>query len=61
MSMNLKRPKPGEDENELLEFQNEFLKSINQQPSAKIIKENSPAELKKKIESNEAKMDCNDK
>jgi hypothetical protein len=37
MSINIKRPKPGEDENELLEFQNEFLKSINQRPPAKII------------------------
>ena len=55
MSNNLKRPKREESEDDLLEFQEQFLKSMNQQPSVKIIRENTPV----KTEQNETKMDRN--
>ena len=59
MSLNLKRPKRGEDEDDLLEFQEQFLKNMNQQPSAKVIKETDTSQLNKETtQDTDVKMDC---
>ena len=59
MSLNLKRPKRGEDEDDLLEFQEQFLKNMNQQPSAKVIKEVDCSQFKKETaQEADVKMDC---
>ena len=59
MSLNLKRPKRGEDEDDLLEFQEQFLKNMNQQPSAKVIKEPGASPTKKQtLQETDVRMDC---